>query len=328
MSPAQSRRAVQVQSSVSSCCSPQGRPEKRSKCSDVWFLYRKCDSALLTAVDNYAVLQLDIVWCHRALEALSCLDDAKSRLQTAERCFLQCYGEQQTRLKMIKVRKQWLLFVCEGADQNSNFAFVSSGKRGQRAGVVSPALPPPEPPLLPGRKRQSGSRQTVRSNYSSLWFRADVVLCWCPLSRGVCPQVESLYGRLCPDSDKMNQLMVAGFTEPEARLALRACQGDLQQAFTHITNSRLVRGPLSRTVRDGVSYCSCAELIAGFCVSQEKEELKQRERQKRRTRIDNISTLTAMGYSRRDAARALHRADGDVNKACGVSNASLNTCTL
>lgn len=60
-------------------------------------------------------------------------------------------------------------------------------------------------------------------------------------------------------------------------------------------------------------------LISGFCVSQEKEDLKQRERQKRRTRMDNISTLTAMGYSRRDAARALHRADGDMNKACGVS---------
>ncbi|XP_078018633.1 NEDD8 ultimate buster 1 isoform X2 [Epinephelus lanceolatus] len=163
-------------------------------------LFSKVGSTLLCSVDNFAVLQLDIVWCYQALEALSCLDDGKSRLQRAEDCFLQCYGEQKQRLLMIKV--------------------------------------------------------------------------------------ESLYSRLCPDSEKMAQLMALGFTEREARLGLRACQGDLQEAAIHICNQR-----------------------------QEREELKQRERQKRSKRMEDISTLTEMGYSRRDAARALHLVDGDMNKA-------------
>lgn len=66
----------------------------------------KCGSALLGSVDNFAVLQLDIVWCYRALEALSCLDDARKRLQRAEDGFLQCYGQQQQRLLMIKVQHE------------------------------------------------------------------------------------------------------------------------------------------------------------------------------------------------------------------------------
>lgn len=53
-------------------------------------------------------------------------------------------------------------------------------------------------------------------------------------------QVESLYGRLSLDSDKMTQLMSLGFTEREARLGLRACQGDLQEAAIHISNRRQV----------------------------------------------------------------------------------------
>lgn len=63
----------------------------------------RCGSALLASVDNFAVLQLDVVWCYRALEALSCLEDGRSRLQRAEDCFLRCYGERQQRLLMIKV---------------------------------------------------------------------------------------------------------------------------------------------------------------------------------------------------------------------------------
>ncbi|XP_039983001.1 NEDD8 ultimate buster 1 isoform X1 [Xiphias gladius] len=201
--------------------------------------FSKCDSALLNAVDNYAVLQLDIVWCYRALEALSCLEDGKSRLQRAEDCFLQCYGEQRERLLMIKgnTGREEVLFL--------------------RLYLLQSLLS-----YIEGNDAQA---------------------------RHQLSKVESLYSRLCLDSEKMAQLMALGFSEREARLGLRACRGDLQEAAIHISNRR-----------------------------QEREELKQRERQRRRRRVEDIASLMELGYSRRDAARALHRADGDLNKACEI----------
>ncbi|KAM8731539.1 NEDD8 ultimate buster 1 [Acanthopagrus schlegelii] len=201
--------------------------------------FNKCGSALLGSVDNYAVLQLDIVWCYRALEALSCLDDGKNRLQRAEDCFLKCYGEQQERLRMIKgnTGREEVLFL--------------------RLYLLQSLLS-----YLEGNDAQS---------------------------RHQLSKVESLYSRLSPDSEKMTQLMSLGFNEREARLGLRACQGDVQEAAIHISNQR-----------------------------QEREELKQRERRKRSRRMEVISTLTELGYSRRDAARALHLANGDVDRACAI----------
>ncbi|MED6290447.1 hypothetical protein CHARACLAT_013068 [Characodon lateralis] len=198
--------------------------------------FSECGSALLSSVDNYAVLQLDIVWCYRALEALSCLDDGRSRLQRAEECFLKCYGEQQQRLLMIK------------------------GNTGREEVLFLRLY------LL----------QSLLSYVEGNDCQARVLL----------SKVENLYGRLCPDSEKMAQLMALGFTEREARLGLRACGGDLQEAAIHISNRR-----------------------------QEREEVKQRERQKRTARMEAISSLMELGFSRRDAARALHHAEGNVDKA-------------
>ncbi|KAK2859769.1 hypothetical protein Q5P01_004389 [Channa striata] len=136
--------------------------------------FRKFNSALLTSVDNYAVLQLDIVWCYQALEALSCLEDAKSRLQRAEDCFLKCYGEQQERLQMIKGNT--------------------------------------------GREQVLFLRLYLLQSLLFYYERNDAQ------ARDKLSKVESLYGRLCLDSEKMTQLMALGFTEGEARLGLRACQ--------------------------------------------------------------------------------------------------------
>nr|XP_057916906.1 NEDD8 ultimate buster 1-like isoform X1 [Doryrhamphus excisus]XP_057916907.1 NEDD8 ultimate buster 1-like isoform X1 [Doryrhamphus excisus]XP_057916908.1 NEDD8 ultimate buster 1-like isoform X1 [Doryrhamphus excisus]XP_057916909.1 NEDD8 ultimate buster 1-like isoform X1 [Doryrhamphus excisus]XP_057916910.1 NEDD8 ultimate buster 1-like isoform X1 [Doryrhamphus excisus]XP_057916911.1 NEDD8 ultimate buster 1-like isoform X1 [Doryrhamphus excisus] len=198
--------------------------------------FSECGSALLGSVDNYGVLQLDIVWCYQALEALSCLDDGRGRLLRAEDCFLRCYGERQQRLLMIKgnTGREEALFLRLYLLQ-SLLAFIE------------------------------GNDLQARQQLS---------------------KVESLYGRLCPDSDKMTELMLLGFSEREARLGLRACQGDVHEAAMLISNQR-----------------------------QEREELKQRERQKRKNMMANVSVLTEAGYSKKDAARALHQANGDVDKA-------------
>uniref|UniRef100_A0A667Z376 Negative regulator of ubiquitin-like proteins 1 n=1 Tax=Myripristis murdjan TaxID=586833 RepID=A0A667Z376_9TELE len=184
-------------------------------------------------------IPLDIVWCYRALEALSCLDDGKMRLQRAEDCFLQCYGAQQQRLLMIKgnTGREEVLFL--------------------RLYLLQSLLS-----YIEGNDSQA--RQQLQ-------------------------KVEALHGRLCLDSEKMAQLMALGFSDREARLGLRACQGDLQEAAIHITNRR-----------------------------QEREELKEREKEKRRRRLQGISALRELGFSRRDAARALHKADGDVDRAYAI----------
>uniref|UniRef100_A0A3B4X1Y8 NEDD8 ultimate buster 1-like n=1 Tax=Seriola lalandi dorsalis TaxID=1841481 RepID=A0A3B4X1Y8_SERLL len=136
------------------------------------------------------LLQLDIVWCYRALEALSCLDDGKSRLRRAEDCFLQCYGEQRERLRMIKgnTGREEVLFL--------RLYLLQS--------------------LLSYLEGNDGQAQQQLS------------------------KVESLFSRLCLDSEKMAQLMALGFSEREARLGLRACQGDLEAAANHISSRRQV----------------------------------------------------------------------------------------
>lgn len=65
--------------------------------------FETCRSEILSMVDNYAVLCLDIVWCYVCSKNISALPDAKLRLDSCEKAFKKSYGDSLQRLLAIKV---------------------------------------------------------------------------------------------------------------------------------------------------------------------------------------------------------------------------------
>uniref|UniRef100_F7AZ69 Negative regulator of ubiquitin like proteins 1 n=1 Tax=Ornithorhynchus anatinus TaxID=9258 RepID=F7AZ69_ORNAN len=163
----------------------------------------ECCRELLDTVDNYAVLQLDTVWCYFRLGQLECLDDAERKLNMALNCFKNCYGEHHERLVHIKAKH--------------------------------------------------------------------------------------LYEELSIDPNKVESLLQLGFTAQEARLGLRACEGNVDHAANHITNRR-----------------------------EEMAQIKREEKEKRRKRLESINTLKGMGYSARAAREVLRRTKGNLDEALKI----------
>ncbi|EDX03069.2 NEDD8 ultimate buster 1 [Drosophila yakuba] len=61
-----------------------------------------CDSKFLESVDNYALLNLDIVWCYLCLKNVTQIPDAERRLACCSRSFRISYGENFERLYSLK----------------------------------------------------------------------------------------------------------------------------------------------------------------------------------------------------------------------------------
>nr|XP_022320914.1 NEDD8 ultimate buster 1-like [Crassostrea virginica]XP_022320915.1 NEDD8 ultimate buster 1-like [Crassostrea virginica] len=64
--------------------------------------FRKCRANILSAVDNHAVLGLDIVWCYLCLQNVEELPDADQRLRSSEECFIRSYGANLERVAAVK----------------------------------------------------------------------------------------------------------------------------------------------------------------------------------------------------------------------------------
>ncbi|XP_061660776.1 NEDD8 ultimate buster 1 isoform X2 [Syngnathoides biaculeatus] len=168
------------------------------------------------------------------------------------------------------------------------------GQHGAGGRAVPAPAPAAEPAGLRGRRRPSSPPATGTGTTSSVskCRRSTTRLSGSSLRAagrlGVSRvrQVESLYARLSPDADKMTQLMVLGFSEREARLGLRASRGDVQEAASLVGRRR-----------------------------REREELRRRERQKRKKNKESLAVLAEAGYGARDAAAALRRANGDLERA-------------
>lgn len=64
--------------------------------------FSSCQSNLLQSVDNYALLNLDIVWCYLCLKSVTHLPDAERRLKLCEDNFRKSYGDNFDRVVGLK----------------------------------------------------------------------------------------------------------------------------------------------------------------------------------------------------------------------------------
>ncbi|CAF0740000.1 unnamed protein product [Rotaria sordida] len=64
--------------------------------------FRQCSSQILNSVDNWGLLNLDIVWCYLCMQNVNELQDAAERLMRCDTCFVKVYGNSFQRLNALQ----------------------------------------------------------------------------------------------------------------------------------------------------------------------------------------------------------------------------------
>ncbi|XP_067636364.1 NEDD8 ultimate buster 1 [Eurosta solidaginis] len=212
--------------------------------------FSTCNSKFLESVDNYALINLDIVWCYLCLKNVTQLPDAQRRLEICEQSFRRSYGENMNRLIALKGN------AC------------------------------PERALLMRLHLLQGVVLFHQNRRNESFEKLEVAA--------------AELRELKVDDAAVESLVDMGYEPFEARLGLRACNGNLEQAINYIHERR-----------------------------DKKREARSRSRKERKvnnklTRTENdkdwvnprsVCTLMEMGFPHNLVVVALRKTDNDVPRA-------------
>ncbi|XP_068156814.1 NEDD8 ultimate buster 1 [Drosophila tropicalis] len=205
-----------------------------------------CSSQFLESIDNYALLNLDIVWCYLCLKNVTQLPDAQRRLDICERNFERNYGKNLKRLQSL---------------------------RGSSC---------PERALIVRLHLLQGVIFFHQNRRDEAYEKFE--------------QAGQTLAELRVDDDQLTRLIEMGYDVADARLALRSCSGDADQAINFINNRREKLNTARKTAQ--TERLQQNRLAA----NADQDWVNPR----------SVCQLTEMGYERCLVVEALKRSKNDI----------------
>nr|XP_002126619.1 NEDD8 ultimate buster 1 [Ciona intestinalis] len=108
------------------------------------------------------------------------------------------------------------------------------------------------------------------------------------------------------DDTKVSEMMVLGFTAKEARLALRACNGDLDAATRHAFQKKEEKEQIKKEEKEK-SRARRKERSLGICLNGDKVNVETHDKM-----------VKDLGFDKFVAAAALRQSDNDINQAIQI----------
>ncbi|XP_075156008.1 NEDD8 ultimate buster 1 [Haematobia irritans] len=209
-----------------------------------------CNSKFLESVDNYALVNLDIVWCYLCLKNVTQLPDAQRRLDICEKSFRRSYGDNLQRLINLK---------GNGCPEKALIMRLHLLQ-----GVV----------LFHQNRRNEAYDKLLTAS----------------------TELEALK----VDDTSVITLMEMGYEPHEARMGLRSCSGNIEQAinFIHERRSKLKEARLNSKKERKLN-----------------EKLSSTNEDKDWVNPRSVCTLMEMGFARDVVVEALKRTKNDVPNA-------------